>query len=210
MAQTVNTEVPFEQLLEAVDHLDSKERDLLRDRLIRSEEQALVEQAEEAARRFKLPGLSFPLTYWSVETILAELGYKLELFAQKFGVDSKLLYLAAKRDSAIISPDEKEWTQLYETVQRLRAAKRQVDVKAGRTIEPLPVAQIVSKKLTLAEVKEKLNRFEKQHGLSSAEFYERFKQGQQGDSSETFDWLHTYIAYLTITEQYYSDADKDV
>ena len=202
MAQATNIEVPFERLLAAVDRLDVKERDLLHDRLIQRAEKAVVRQAEEAAQVLNLPDLVAPLTYWSVEKVLNELKRRLEAYEQKFETDSKSFYLAARKDPSILSPEQAEWPRLYEIYQRLRAAKRQVDLKAGRLVEPLPVGKIVSKQLTLVEIEAKLGRFEKQYGLSSAEFYERFKQGEHGDDAETFDWLHTYCAYLTMTGHY--------
>ncbi len=201
MTQAANIEVPFEQLLAAVDRLDIKERDLLHDRLIKRAENTVVRQAEEAAQTFNLPGLTAPLSYWSVEKVLNELHRRLKDYEQTFEADSKTFYLAARKDSAIIRSEQADWPRLYETYQRLRVAKRRVDLKAGRLVEPLPFGKIVSNQLTLVEVEAKLSQFEKRYDLSSAEFYERFKQGQQGDDVETFDWLHTYCAYLTMTGQ---------
>jgi hypothetical protein len=208
MAQVVNIEVPFEQLLAAVDRLDIRERDMLRDRLTRQEEAAVAQQAEQAVQDFKLPGLAIPLSYWSVNKVLDELDRRLKDYEQKFGLDSKSFYVTARGNT--LTPDEEKWSRLYETYQRLKAAKRQVDLKAGRGVEPLTVGQIVSRQLSLAEVKEKLNRFEQQHNLSSAEFYESFKQGQQGDSAETFAWLHTYSAYLAMTSHDQLQVDQNV
>lgn len=206
MAQVVNIEVPFEQLLAAVERLDIKERDLLRDRLTRQEEAAVVQQAEQAVQDFKLPGLVLPLSYGSVNKVLGELGRRLKDYEQKFGLDSKSFYMTARRNTPALNLEKEKWSRLYETYQRLGAAKRQVDLKASREVEPLSVGQIISRHLSLTEVKEKLNRFEQQYSLSSAEFYESFKQGQQGDRAETFAWIHAYSAYLTMTGQ----VDLDV
>jgi hypothetical protein len=210
MTQSVNIKFPFEQLLDAIEHLDAKERDLLRDRLIQQEEMALVRQAEQAANEFKLPGLLAPLSYWSMEKVLAELSRKLEVYEQKFGTDSRTFYLAFKGNQEGGNAEEAEWAHLYRTYQQLKAAKRRVDIKAGRVVEPLPVGKIISKQLTLTEIEERLSQFEQQHGMSSTEFYQSFKQGKQGDSLETFEWVHIYTAYITMTDNNHSKVSEDV
>ena len=200
MAQAVQIEVPFEQLLEAVDRLDTRERELLRERLIQREEEALIQQAEQAAHEFKLADLPPRLSYWSVEKVLDELRRKLEAYEQKFGMDSKAFYTASKGRHEKLDAERAKWLRLYEIYHRLRAAKRQVDIKAGRVVEPLPVGEVVSKQPTPAELEERLREFEKRHGISSAEFYERFKRGEAGDSQAVFEWVHTYVAYMKMTE----------
>lgn len=199
MTRSVNIEVPFEQLLEAVDRLETSERDLLRERLIQREEEALIRHAEQAVGELKLPDLPARLSYWSVAKVLDELSHRLEVYEQRFETDSKTLYAAYQKDPEATSAEEAEWARLYKTYHRLRAAKRRVDIKVGRAVEPLPVGEIMSKQLTLDEVKEELHRFETQHGMSSADFYESFKRGEQGDSVEAFRWVHTYTAYLTMS-----------
>lgn len=210
MPRSVSIEVPFDQLLETIDRLDVKERDLLRDRLIQREEDALVHQAKQAADQFEVPGLPTHLNYWSVEKVLDGLSRKLEAYEDKFGTDTKAFYVASKGGQEAASAEEAEWANLYATYQRLRTAKRQVDIKAGRVVEPLRVGQIVSKQLTLAEIEEKLRGFEAQHGMSSVEFYESFKQGKQGDSLEAFEWVRTYTAYMTVSGQDGSTDSEDV
>lgn len=200
MTRTIQVEVPFAQLLEAVDHLNTRERELLRERLIRREEEALIRQAEQVVGEFKLAGLPSRLSYWSVEKVLDELRRKLEAYEQKFGMDSKTFYVASKGKREQLDAERARWLQLYESYHRLRAAKRQVDIKAGRVVEPLTVGEIVSKQLNSAELEKRLREFEQRHGMSSAEFYERFKRGEQGDSQEVFEWVHTYVAYMKMTE----------
>lgn len=207
---SVSIEVPFEQLLETIDHLGVKERDLLRDRLIQREEEALVQQAEQVADQFELPDLPKHLSYWSVEKVLDALRGKLEVYEQEFGTDSKTFYVASKRGQEAANAEQAEWADLYAAYQQLRTTKRRVDIKAGRAVEPLPVGQVVSKQLTLAEVKDKLHQFEKQHDMSSVEFYESFKRGKQGDSLEAFEWVRTYTAYMTMSGHDGSRASQDV
>jgi hypothetical protein len=210
MMRSISIEVPFEQLLESIDRLDFKERDLLRDRLIQREEEALVEQAEQVASEFRLPNLPTHLSYWSVDRVLDGLSRLLQAYEQRFGADSKTFYVTSKRGQEVDNPERAEWARLYEAYQRLRTAKRRVDIKAGRVVDPLLVGQIVSRQLTLAELEEKLRHFEKQHGMSSTEFYESFKQGKQGDSLETFEWVHAYAAYVTMLDHDRSGTSGNV
>lgn len=191
--------VPFTQMLAAVDRLDFQERELLHRRLVQREEEALVHQAKEVAERFNWPIISGHLSYWSVDKMLNELGHRLRGYEQKFGRNSKVFYRAFKRATEVGEPEEQEWAELYETYQRLKAAKRRVDLKAGRVVKPLLKGPVVSKPLTLAEITNRLTRFEQQAGLSSAQFYDEFKQGKQGDSAKTFQWVHAYTAYLTLS-----------
>ena len=134
---------------------------------------------------------------------------KLEVYEQKFGKESKAFYLAFKR-AKVSSAEETQWARLYETYQRLRAAKRRVDIKAGRVVEPILIGKVLPNRVSLTEISERLAHFEERYNMSSADFFADFKQGKQGDSAETFEWVHTYIAYLTINDHKQSKGSQDV
>ncbi|HID63749.1 MAG TPA: hypothetical protein EYP49_13580 [Anaerolineae bacterium] len=197
MSQAAVKEIPFERLLSAVEHLDSRERQLLHDELIRQEEKAVIEKAAEAVKRFGLKSVG-PLNYRSVQKVLDELRERLDEYERQSGLSSREFYVASRQGREIRSDEEAHWASLYETYHRLRAAKRGADIAAGRPVEPMPSGDVTVRQLTLAEVEEELHQFEARHGMPSAEFYASFKRGEQGDSLEAFRWAHAYSAYLTL------------
>lgn len=52
------------------------------------------------------------------------------------------------------------------------------------------------RKVTLKELRERLKPYEKKYGMTSAEFYERFRRGEIEDTKETVDWYIDYQFYL--------------
>lgn len=57
--------------------------------------------------------------------------------------------------------------------------------------QEIPIRQV-----TPEELKEELVFFEQKYGLSSEEFYEKFKRGEIPDTAETVDWCFMYRFYL--------------
>jgi hypothetical protein len=54
------------------------------------------------------------------------------------------------------------------------------------------------KNVTLAELEERLEAFEKEFGLSSEEFFARYVRGEMGDDSKVIRWAGTYRLYLDL------------
>ena len=52
------------------------------------------------------------------------------------------------------------------------------------------------RKVTVKELRARLKPYEKKYGLTSAEFYERFRRGEIEDTKETVDWYLDYQFYL--------------
>jgi len=48
------------------------------------------------------------------------------------------------------------------------------------------------------EVRADLDQFERQYGLESSEFHERFESGEMGDDMDFFDWSGTWRVYQSI------------
>ncbi len=47
----------------------------------------------------------------------------------------------------------------------------------------------------------RLKEFEKNYGMNSAEFYQKFENGELGDNQEWFDWLFEYKSYRHLKER---------
>ena len=62
-------------------------------------------------------------------------------------------------------------------------------------------AQIPIQRVTLDELLERLKPFKQQYGLSSSEFFEKFKAGTIEETRETVDWFILYETYLRIIER---------
>jgi len=45
------------------------------------------------------------------------------------------------------------------------------------------------------EMRTELSAFEKQYGISSMEFFEKFERGKLGDEMDWFDWSATWQMY---------------
>lgn len=191
--------IQFKELLQAVEPLNTMERDLLYQKLIRTEERVLIQRAEQVVEEFNLPNWPPRLGYWMVEDVLQELRRQLEECEQQFGIDSKTFYVTKRNKTQPADLEATKWLCLYEAYHRLRAAKRRFDLKAGLPAEPLPDVKITFRQLTLPEVEERLRQFEQKQGMTSAEFYERYERGEMGDSQETFSWVHAYTAYLHLS-----------
>jgi hypothetical protein len=56
--------------------------------------------------------------------------------------------------------------------------------------------QVPVRKVTLKELRARLNPYEKKFGLKSADFYDRFRRGEIDDTKETVDWYLDYQFYL--------------
>ena len=58
--------------------------------------------------------------------------------------------------------------------------------------------QVLIQRITPAELLQRLKPFEQQYGLSSPEFFEKFKAGTIEETRETVDWFILYETYLQI------------
>ena len=62
------------------------------------------------------------------------------------------------------------------------------DALTKKAIKKLISHSLQKERRDLARVKEKLDRFEKKYGMSSAQFHERFHHGELGDAEDSFVW----------------------
>jgi len=56
--------------------------------------------------------------------------------------------------------------------------------------------EVPIKRATPKELKRELKHFEDKYGMSSKEFYEKFKKGEIAENRETVDWYIAYRFYL--------------
>ena len=56
---------------------------------------------------------------------------------------------------------------------------------------------LTSQRLTFEELSDRLREMECRHGLSTIEFYRRYRRGELGDSDEMMLWAGLYHLYLT-------------
>ena len=61
---------------------------------------------------------------------------------------------------------------------------------------PREEQKVPIRKVTLKELRARLTRYERKYGLTSAEFYDKFKRGEIEDTKETVDWYIEDRAYL--------------
>ena len=55
---------------------------------------------------------------------------------------------------------------------------------------------------SLREILVDLQRFEQTYGMSTLEFYARFRSGQMGDAEDFMVWASLYEAYVELTQPY--------
>lgn len=60
---------------------------------------------------------------------------------------------------------------------------------------------------SLAAVIAELNAFEQQYGLTTVEFFARFKAGLMGDSRDFIKWAGAFDDYRYLIDQYFSPKD---
>ena len=53
----------------------------------------------------------------------------------------------------------------------------------------------------LAEIDVRLRLFERQYGMTSEEFYERFQEGELGDNADFFEWSACYDMARSVHER---------
>ena len=51
--------------------------------------------------------------------------------------------------------------------------------------------------LTFDDLSERLGQYENKYGLSTIEFYPRYREGQMGDEDDVMMWAGLYHLYLT-------------
>jgi len=79
------------------------------------------------------------------------------------------------------------------TLENIRTLERYIELNDTDTFTAQAIKKIISHNLQreesdLAEVMEKLKRFENKYNMSSEKFHERFHQGELGDSEDFFVW----------------------
>lgn len=110
----------------------------------------------------------------------------LAAFEAEHGESSAAFYKRFMEGKAGDSHEAMEWATLYEwAVEEGMLPPPQLD----DSYAPRPEVSIMEVvRLTPERLKEKLARCEAEHGMSSAEFYERFLAGTGGDSPEAVFW----------------------
>lgn len=61
---------------------------------------------------------------------------------------------------------------------------------------------------SLAAVIAELNAFEQQYGLTTIEFFARFKAGLMGDSRDFLKWAGAFDDYRYLVDQYFTQHDE--
>jgi hypothetical protein len=89
-----------------------------------------------------------------------------------------------------------EWTRFIKTAQwEHRRREKRLRVLFDRQWEQDEKKMHV-RQVTPEELKQELTPFEHRYGLSSEEFYEKFKRGEIQDTAETVEWCMKYRFYL--------------
>ena len=75
----------------------------------------------------------------------------------------------------------------------IRTLERYIESNGTDIFTEQAVKKLISRNLQkeerdLAEVMEKLKRFEQKYSMASAEFHERFHHGELGDNEDFFTW----------------------
>lgn len=55
---------------------------------------------------------------------------------------------------------------------------------------------------SLEECTQELQRFEKRFGMSSIEFYEKYRAGRMGDGADIMRWAMAFEAYMRLIQKY--------
>ena len=56
---------------------------------------------------------------------------------------------------------------------------------------------LMTQHLTFDDLSERLGQYENKYGLSTIEFYHRYREGQMGDADDVMMWAGLYHLYLT-------------
>ncbi len=70
------------------------------------------------------------------------------------------------------------------------------------------MSQPVDARESLASVIAELNAFEQQYGLTTVEFFARFKAGLMGDSRDFMKWAGAFDDYRYLIDQYSALRDE--
>lgn len=91
------------------------------------------------------------------------------------------------------------------TLGRLRALERlysqgYADEVVDLTVRKLLERQVQKDEAQLASLREDLARFEQRYGMTSADFFTRYRAGQMGDDAEVFEWKALYKMHSRLAD----------
>lgn len=91
------------------------------------------------------------------------------------------------------------------TLEKIRLFERYLELTQGnsdREVDVVLEKLLERKKIELKqhcdEMQTELSAFEKQYGISSKEFFEKFERGELGDEMDWFDWSATWQMYNNV------------
>jgi len=91
-------------------------------------------------------------------------------------------------------------------------AKVKIRYKKGGPSQLLALRAALSEPIntqeSLAAVIAELNAFEQQYGLTTIEFFARFKAGLMGDSRDFLKWAGAFDDYRYLIDRYFTQQDK--
>ena len=107
-------------------------------------------------------------------------------FEAKYGISSAEFYAQLLDGWIGGSPDNDAWAALC-------GQAVQAGLITPPPLPPMPNGSITTIEwLTPERIRELLAEYETKRGISSAEFYERFNAGLEGDSADAMEWTWLY------------------
>ncbi|MGH7595603.1 MAG: hypothetical protein ACREOI_04590 [bacterium] len=129
--------------------------------------------------------------YEEHEMTLEEVKAILDGFEREYGMTSEEFYAQWKKGETYWVAESVAWSGLYESYQALNGKNLADQPK-------VPELHVEEREMTNAEVKTILDEFERKYGMTSQEFYEKWKKGETYWVAESVEWSGFYRAYQAV------------
>ncbi len=123
------------------------------------------------------------------EMTLEEVKAALEKYERKYGMTSHEFYERLKRGETEWVDESVDWRGLFEAYQILSNSKNQEIATTETDFD------IEESDMTVEEVKALLQKFEREYGMTSQAFSEKWQKGET-------DWVADSVAWITLFESY--------
>ncbi len=139
-----------------------------------------------------------PAYYEEHEMTLAEVKAILEGFERQYGMTSEEFMAKWKKGQTEWVDESVAWHGLYKSYQALNG-KNLADQSGDFYVE--------EHEMTKEEVKTLLEEFEHKYGMTSQDFYEKWKRGETEWVSESVEWSGFIRAYRALSDQNHNQME---
>jgi len=140
--------------------------------------------------------------YEEHEMTLEEVEAELENFERLYGMTSEEFHEKWKKGDTEWVAESVAWSGFFKAYKSLKGKNgNSLDESKEATVSNDPDFYIEERDMTLEEIKEALERYERKYGMASKEFYEKLKRGETYWVAESVDWSGLFRAYRVLNGQ---------